>query len=113
MTPYLLGRHRRGILTAIAHGQQQPQSWRAPPGRHQRLNEEERERLARLREWRQATAAAHGVEPEVIIPRQALFALARQAPRSLADLAGITDLGPWRAQEYGAAILAALWNREP
>jgi ribonuclease D len=108
MTPYLLGRHRRGILAAIARGQQQPRPWRAPQGRHQRLTEEERERLARLREWRQATAAAHGVEPEVIIPRQALFALARQAPQSPADLAGITDLGPWRAQEYGAAILAAL-----
>ncbi|MBM3136420.1 MAG: ribonuclease D [Chloroflexi bacterium] len=113
MTPYLLGRHRRGLLAAIARGQQQPQPWRTPPGRHQRLNEEERERLARLREWRQATAAAQGVEPEVIIPRQALFALARQAPQSLADLAGISDLGSWRAQEYGAAILAALWNRKP
>jgi ribonuclease D len=111
MTPYLLGRHGRGILAAIARGQQQPQAWRTPQGRQPRLSDAARERLARLRDWRQATAAERGVEPEVIIPRQALFALARQAPQSLDDLTSITDLGPWRAQEYGAAILAALWGK--
>ena len=47
-----------------------------------------------------------GVESDVILPRTALWDLARRPPRTRGDLAQIADFGPWRRETYGEEILA-------
>ncbi len=63
-----------------------------------------------LREWRKNRAAARGVESDVIVPRESLWAMAQNPPRCLEDLAGVPGLGAWRRAQYGAEILQVLAN---
>jgi len=44
----------------------------------------------------------------VIIPREALWELARRNPRTPEALATIETLGPWRRGAYGSEILKVL-----
>jgi ribonuclease D len=65
-------------------------------------------RYEALHEWRKQRAAERGVESDVIVPRGVLWALARRVPERIADLDGISGLGPWRRAEYGAELLDVL-----
>lgn len=110
MTPQHLQRHATGLLQAIAQGRQ------ATPQRPPQLDREPDDVLARydrLRSWRKTRARKRGVESDVILPRTALWDLARRPPRSRDDLAHVTDFGPWRRQTYGDEILALLADTEP
>ncbi len=105
MTPAQIRRHAAGLLSAVQRGLS------APPLRPPRSAPEPeavRDRYERLRQWRKQRAAARGVESDVIVPREALWELARRAPRTLDELAAIEDLGPWRRQTYGSEILQVL-----
>jgi ribonuclease D len=105
MTPEQIRRHGRGVLHAIHEG------LHAPPARPPQLArepEEVRDRYDRLHAWRKERARARGVESDVILPRAALWELARRPPHTPGDLAQIRDLGPWRRAAYGAEILALL-----
>jgi hypothetical protein len=42
---------------------------------------------------------------DVILPRTALWDLARRPPRTRGELADIADFGPWRRGTYGHEIL--------
>ncbi len=66
------------------------------------------ERYSALHTWRRETAAARGVESDVIISRNALWDIARRNPASVDDLRDICGLGPWRRQTYGSALVALL-----
>ncbi|MFQ3566844.1 MAG: HRDC domain-containing protein [Aggregatilineales bacterium] len=68
------------------------------------------ERYSKLRDWRRQRALARGVESDVIISREALWALAEQAPTTLEALRGIHGLGPWRIEQYGEELLRVLRN---
>lgn len=68
------------------------------------------ERYSKLRDWRRRRALARGVESDVIISREALWALAEQAPTTLEALRGIRGLGPWRIEQYGEELLRVLRN---
>jgi ribonuclease D len=105
LTPEQIHRHGHGVLHAIQQGLQAP-AQRAP--RADREPDDVRERYDRLHTWRKEHARARGVESDVILPRTALWDLARRAPRTLGELAHITDLGPWRRETYGEEILALL-----
>ena len=72
-----------------------------------------RDRYDRLHTWRKEKARARGVESDVILPRTALWDLARRAPRTPDELAQIADLGPWRRETYGEEILALLARATP
>ena len=67
-----------------------------------------RDRYELLHQWRKRRAKARGVESDVILPRDALWELARRNPRSLADLAALEHLGPWRREAYGPELLEVL-----
>jgi ribonuclease D len=110
MTPEQINRHAHGVLHAIQEGlhapaQRAPQSDREP--------DEVRDRYDRLHTWRKDRARARGVESDVILPRTALWDLARRPPRTHGDLAHITDFGPWRRETYGEEILALLSRATP
>ena len=63
--------------------------------------------------WRKNRARARGVESDVILPRTALWDLARRPPLTHGALAHITDFGPWRRKTYGEEILALLSGATP
>jgi ribonuclease D len=108
MTPETLRRHGSGLLQAVQQG------IAAPPQRRpqvQREPDEVQERYDRLHTWRKEKAKKRGVESDVILPRTALWDLARRPPRTRDDLAQIADFGPWRRETYGEEILALFKNQ--
>jgi len=105
----LTGRQARrygdAILQAVARGKN------APPPQPPRRRPPDQAVLARydvLRAWRKQRALDRGVESDVILPRETLWILARQAPQRLEDLDDIPGLGPWRRAEYGAELIELL-----
>lgn len=105
MTPPQIHRHGRGVLQAIQDGLRAPA---LRPPRADREPEDVQDRYDRLHTWRKDRARARGVESDVILPRTALWDLARRPPRTHGDLAQVTDFGPWRRELYGAEILALM-----
>lgn len=105
MTDGQIRRHGVGILAAVRRGLAA-----APPRPHRPPQEPEevRERYERLRAWRKNKAKARGVESDVILPREALWELARRAPRALDDLHQLEHLGPWRRATYGPELLSII-----
>ena len=110
MTPEQIRRHAHGVLHAIQQGLHAP-AQRAPQA--DRESDEVRDRYDRLHTWRKDRARARGVESDVILPRTALWDLARRPPRTHGELAHITDFGPWRRETYGEEILALLSRATP
>jgi ribonuclease D len=108
MTPGQTQRHAAGLLRAVERGLSAP-----PPRRPHFTPESDAvlERYERLRQWRKNKAQARGVESDVIVPREALWEIARRAPRTLDELGAVEALGPWRRQTYGAEILQVLSQR--
>ncbi len=66
------------------------------------------DRYTALINWRKERAQARGVESDVIISKQTLWALAHKAPSQIDDLQGVQGLGPWRLDTYGQEILQIL-----
>jgi len=105
MTAAQIRRHAEGLLHAVQQG------LAAPPMRPPRTTREPDdviERYERLQKWRKQKAQRRGVESDVILPREALWELARRPPRTVDELAAIEHLGPWRRATYGAEILRLL-----
>jgi ribonuclease D len=61
-----------------------------------------------LRNWRKEAGRQMGVESDVILPREALQAIAENNPGSPEDLAAILQPFPWRLEHYGEQILQVL-----
>jgi ribonuclease D len=110
MTPEQIHRHAHGLLDAVQQGLHAPAP-RAPQADPE--SDDVRDRYDRLHTWRKARAKARGVESDVILPRTALWDLARRVPRTHGELAHITDFGPWRRETYGDEILALLSRATP
>lgn len=66
------------------------------------------ERFMALRDWRRSRAEHRDVESDVILSKDAMWALAFKDPHTLDDLQQIEGLGPWRVQTYGQEILDVL-----
>jgi ribonuclease D len=105
MTPEQTHRHGHGVLQAIQQGLHAP-AQRAP--QDDRESDDVLDRYDRLHAWRKNRARTRGVESDVILPRTALWDLARRPPRTHDELAQIIDFGPWRRDAYGNEILALL-----
>ena len=105
VTPDQIQRHAHGVLQAIQLGVEAPPQYLPQPVREP---DEVQDRYDRLHTWRKKRAAARGVESDVILPRAALWDLARRPPRTQDELAAVADIGPWRRLTYGAELLALL-----
>jgi ribonuclease D len=101
----VLDRWGKAVLKAIQRGK-----GRNPPipERNNGMDDGAQMRLEAVRKWRKRRAEARGVESDVILCRDAMFRIARRAPATLAALAEIPGIGPYRLAAYGEEILAAL-----
>jgi len=109
----IAGRYGRGLLSAISRGVKQPLSWEDRP-RHNgkstrstngRPSAACQARFEALRTWRNAAAETKGVEPDIILTNQTLWAVAHRNPRSRADLRREGLLAPWQVEEFGQDLL--------
>jgi ribonuclease D len=106
MTRGQVSRHGRRLLQLVETGMSAPPP--SPPRREKRPPEMILNRYDRLYKWRKNRAQARGVESDVVMSRDALWAIATANPRTGADLARIEELGAWRSQTYGQEILKVL-----
>jgi ribonuclease D len=105
MTPQQIRRHGAQLLKAVRRGQLAPP---VRPPHYEREPDSVRERYEQLHQWRKRRAQARGVESDVILSRDALWELARRAPRTAEALADLEHIGPWRRQTYGAELLEVI-----
>ncbi len=96
-------RYGHRFLQVIAESRRSPAP--QPPKRTKRPPDDVLNRYDRLHHWRKSRAKARGVESDVIVSRDALWAVAQAAPRSLDELKALEVLGPWRFATYGAEML--------
>lgn len=94
------------ILSAIAAGDAAgpPERPPAPP----RPAADVAARFDALRAWRKNTAQARGLEPDLVLAKAALWALAEADPRSEAALETVDDLDDWERERYGVDLLRCL-----
>jgi ribonuclease D len=112
----MAGRYGRGLLAAIRRGQAQPLAWDERPrtngGSSHRSNGRPsaacQARFEALRAWRNTTAEVRGVEPDIILTNQTLWAVAHRNPRRLKDLTRDELLAPWQVDEFGGDLLAVV-----
>jgi len=101
------------ILEAVRAGQAgaplpRPRPAQGPPWRRAGPDPDVEERYEKLRAWRKGRAEARKVEVQVIAPNAVLMAVARTAPRTLEELGRVEGMDPFRLQQYGDEMLAAL-----
>lgn len=101
-------RYGRQLLNVIAEGLQAPHP--PYPPRSQRPPEAAMNRYDKLHTWRKNTASQRGVESDVIISRDALWAIALQNPQTEAELQQLEEVGAWRGKTYARDILDVLRN---
>jgi ribonuclease D len=65
-------------------------------------------RFDTLRGWRKEAAESRGLEPDLIVAKATLWAIAVADPREEADLAAIAELDAWERAQYGAELVAYL-----
>ncbi len=64
--------------------------------------------VERLRRWRAEAARAAGVPAYVVFHDRTLVEIAARRPRSAAELAEVSGVGPAKLERYGAAVLAVV-----
>jgi len=65
-------------------------------------------RIEALRKWRAGATQRIGLEPGVLLPNRLIGQIAEAAPRTIEQLAGVDGVRRWRAEAFGAEIIAAL-----
>jgi ribonuclease D len=112
----MANKYGRALLAAIQRGTEHPLPWNERPrqannGRaaaNGRPSAETQARFEALRAWRNATAEARGVEPDIVLTNQTLWAVAHRNPRNHADLTRDDLLARWQADEFGRDLLAVV-----
>jgi hypothetical protein len=62
----------------------------------------------KLMEWRELKAAAEQVMPNMLLSEQTAAAIAEKLPATLKALSGIKGVGPQKANQYGAELIAMI-----
>ncbi len=103
-------RYGDALLAAVRRGVATP-----PPPRPAARGTDEaaQARFQRLRDWRRQTAAAVGVESDLILPKEMAWEIARTNPADLQELHPLMTPLETRFAAHGAAILLALHNGLP
>lgn len=103
--PRIIQRHGEALLRAVRRGSSAGPIF---PPRLPRPNDQYLARLEALRLWRKTTAQQMGVGSDVVMPRDLLYILAGENPRSREELANILNQAPWRLERFGDDLLKLL-----
>ena len=100
------------LLAAVRKGEQQPAPQRPAPDRRPDppLTAAAKKRYEVLRQWRTRTAAARGVDPDIVFSNETLQQISASRPATMAELERIPSVGKWKAQTYGANVFSLLSN---
>lgn len=106
-------RFGRELLEAVRQGDRRPVPRRPAAARRSdlTLSAEGRRRFDALRRWRTETAAARGVDPDIVFSNETLLQISAGKPDTVAALAEFPAIGRWKAQTYGPAVLKMLKSR--
>ena len=110
MTPKQLHRHGQALLAAVTAALELPEERlpRFPRTRREDPSEGAKERLKRLKSWRERSSAALRLEPGVVSPNWLLEAVADMNPASPADLDGIAGMREWQKGLCGRELIEVL-----
>ena len=100
----------KALLEAVRRGERQPVPQRPEPVRKMDslLTKAGKKRYETLRQWRTKTAAARGVDPDIVFSNETLVQIAASRPLTIDELEGIPSVGAWKAQTYGSALFSLL-----
>jgi ribonuclease D len=79
-----------------------------PRPRQKRPSDQYLNRLDALRSWRKITARKLGVPSDVILPKDLLYILVEQNPKSPEEVEKLLQSVPWRLKQYGEEIFYLL-----
>lgn len=103
-------RYAKQVLEAIRRGQEDDTRLRVPCAKegNGRLSRSQERQLARLKDWRNATAKREQIEPALVANNDLLRRITQSPPRSTAEMAAIDGMRRWQVARYADAILALL-----
>lgn len=110
MTPGQVQRFGDRILAAVATALALPEN-SLPSFPRQRRDEPAdgaKERLKRLKIWRERHSSIQGLEPGVLAPNWLLETVADRCPSSVAELDGVGGMREWQKKLYGQELLGEL-----
>jgi ribonuclease D len=110
MTPGQIHRFGDRILAAVSIALALPEEDvpRFPRQRREEPADGTKERLKRLKSWREQHSSLQGLEPGVVAPNWLLEAVADAHPSSAAELDGIAGMREWQKGLYGQELLHEL-----
>jgi len=110
MTPGQIQRHGESILGAVSKGLALPEEQlpRFPRQRKDEPADGTKERLKRLKSWREQQSSLLGLEPGVLAPNWLLESVADAYPVALDDLNTVAGMREWQKGLYGRDLLAEL-----
>jgi ribonuclease D len=110
LTPGQVTRFGSGILAAVSTALELPDDElpRFPAQRRDEPVDGAKERLKRLKGWREQLSASRKLEPGVVAPNWLLEAIADANPASLAALDDINGMREWQKNLYGLELLREL-----
>jgi ribonuclease D len=105
-----LERHAEAILAAVRRAEELPEAGLPVVPRAARpvVPDDVLRRVERLKGWRARKAAELHLDVSVVLPQRLIDRLAEASPRDQAGLSSIEGLRRWRAEAFGADLLAAL-----
>ena len=110
MTPGQIQRHGECILAAISRGLSLSEEDlpRFPRQRREEPADGTKERLKRLKSWREQQSSALGLEPGVVAPNWLLESIADAFPVTPVELNAIAGMREWQRGLYGRDLLSEL-----
>jgi len=110
MTPGQIHRFGDRILAAVSQALAMPEEElpRFPRQRRDEPTDGTKERLKRLKSWREQRSSALRLEPGVVAPNWLLESVADAHPASIAGLDGIPGMREWQKGLYGQELLLEL-----
>ena len=100
-----LQRHADGLVDAIKNGlTSKPER----PPRKEKLDDSYLAREKALRDWRKVKARKMNVNSAVVLPREIMYNLISQNPKTHPELARVLKEVPWRLERFGDDILSVL-----
>jgi ribonuclease D len=105
-----LQRQADAILAAVRRAEALPDAALPRPTRSPRpvVPDQVLRRIERLKGWRARKAVELQLDASVVLPQRLIDRLAEASPRDRAELASIEGLRRWRAEAFGAELLAAV-----